>query len=192
MAKSDLQLNKLSFDISGFLGLAERIYNTYLDILSEKLISVIRGEIWTNGNGSRWMRLTATGPVKETRREITENHVVLEAGVDLDELKAKSEETFVRVSVVLHGNLASGPLMTKPGQMTWKKDVSNKSKSTAKSVWLLPGEGKPGAQGFVQIDITKNLKANVEKEIRKYVEDFINNVSRALMGLNLSSFVQVR
>ena len=168
------------------------ICNLLLDDLSQQLKNLVIGEIWLNGNGSRYMRLTACAAVKETSREVTDQHIKLEVGINFDELKSKSEEIFVRVSVVLHGNLgggSSGVLYTKPGQLTYKKHVTNKSMSTAKSVYQLPDEF---AQGDVSIEITGLVSENVEKQANKYVSMFINGLKETLWKINIPAFVDVR
>ena len=189
MAGNDLQLNKLSFNVDGFMSILSNIYSLYLDELSQHLQNVIKKEIITHGNGSKIMRLSAVSEVKETKREITAEKITLEAGIDLDKLKSK-EPVFVRVSVVLHGNLKSGPLRTKPGEDTWNKHVRYKSESGAQTVYLLPRA--MWQEDNVMVDIVNGVSANVTKQIEKHVKTFARNVSRALNSINISAFTEVR
>lgn len=194
MAK-DFIPNKLSFEVDNCLALIESIYNIYLDELSNQLIAIVQKEIWKNGNGSRLMRLSAAAEVKETLREITKNRINLNVGIDTDELKAGREDVYVRVSVVLHGNINgsrtwrdAAKLWTKPGQDTYKKHVLNKGPSTAKTMHMLP-------DGFVQTDvsadITTNVSKNVEQQAAKFVNQFGRNVEKALNSIDWSAFLTV-
>lgn len=193
--RKDFIPNKLSFDTKAFMYRVHKIVDMNLDVLSNKLQQIVIHEIWENGNGSKIMRIDACAQVKETKRTTIKNRIHLAVGIDLKELKSKREDLFVRVSVVLHGNLGSGPLLTKPGKDTWKKNVTNKGPSCAKTVWMLPGEGESGAQGFVQIDvmgdILRGVSENTEKKIKKSVEDFIDKVNHDLNTTNFSSYIKV-
>ena len=191
----DLVLKQLSFDGDACMELIRRIIDVHLDELSYYVKAIVIREVYNNGNGSKGMRIDACAQVKETKREIMDDHIRLEVGIDLEKLRSQ-EDLFVRVSVVLHGNLASGPLLTKPGQDTWKKYVTHKGLSTAKTVWMLPGEGKPGHQGFVQIDVVGDIingvSENAEKELKHYVGAFATVIGHDIQKMNWSAFLNVR
>lgn len=181
---SDWHPNHLSFDSAGAMALIKNIIDAHLSELSDYLVRIVRGEIWLNGNGSHLMRLYADAAVKETKREITNTNVTLEVGIKMDELP---EDGFVRVSVVLHGNQAGGPLMTKPGQITWTKHVLAKHKSTAQTSYLLP-DGMN--QGEKMDDILKNIEENIKHESKKYVDNFIEAVNADVRRINWSAFLR--
>lgn len=192
MAENDLKLNRLSFDTAAFMTLFKDICNLYLDDLSEKLKNLVMGDIWINGNGSYdVMRMTACAAVKETKREITNNHILLEVGIDMDELRSKSEALYVRVYVVLHGNQSEGPLHEKPGAATWNKHVISKripEPDKRNSDNYLPDEFN---QEDVLLDIVGKVSENVQRDANKYVQIFIYGLQGSLRSLNLSSFVNV-
>ena len=195
---SDLQLNHLSFNVVACMDMIKKILNTYLDQLSYYMQLIVANQIWIHGNGSQVMRIDAVSQVKETKREITDDMIELEVGIDLDEVKGKNEDLFVRVSVVLHGNMKGdswtwrdGRVMyTKPGVATYGKNVTNKRVH-------VPAHYKPRAlpDGFAQQnviqDIVNGVEQNVEKQIEKHVNDFEDNVSRALNSINWSAFIEV-
>lgn len=181
---SDFTPYKLSFDAKGAKAAIDEIIDFNLDELSNYLQRTVRSEIFRNGNGSpKVMRLFAAALVEETKREITDDLVTLEVGIKMEGLP---EDAFVRVSVVLHGNQGSGPLMTKPGQMTWGKHVIGKSASTAKTAHALP-------DGFNQDDkfddILEQVVKNVENESAKYVRAFIRAVNRDVQQIDWSRFL---
>lgn len=184
----DLVLKQLSFDSDACMDMIHRIIDVHLDELSYYVQAIVIREVFNNGNGSKGMRIDACAQVKETKREITDDHIKLEVGIDLEKLKSQ-EDLFVRVSVVLHGNLASGPLVTKPGQDTWKKYVTHKSPSTAETVWELP-------DGFAQIDVVGDIidgvSQNAEKELKHYVVAFATVIAHDIQNMNWSAFLNVR
>ena len=195
--QKDLVLNHLSFNTGAFMDMVKKITNMYLDDLSYILMAIVITEILKNGNGSMVMRIDASSKVKETKREVTDDHITLEVGIDLDELQS-NEEMFVRVSVVLYGNMKGNSwtwrdaevMYTKPGQETWGKNVTNKKVH-------VPEHYKPRAMpGFAQPNkyrnIAENISVNTKKEAEKYVGLFVNNVNHALNSINLSAFLEVR
>lgn len=195
---SDFKPNKLSFNVNVCLGLITQVLNAYLDDLSRQLQAIVANEIWKNGNGSSVMRLDAIMQVKETKREITNNMILLEVGIDMDGLKGKSEDLFVRASVVLHGNMKGDSwtwrdarvLYTKPGIATYGKNVTDKRVH-------VPKEYKPRAlpvefsQQNVIGDIIEGVSKNTEAQMHKRVDEFKDNVSKALNSINWSSFITV-
>ena len=188
---NDLHMNSLSFDTTACVALLKSVYDIYLDDLSNELVRIVRDEINKNGNGSSSMRLNAMTEVRETRREVTADEIILEAGIDLAALTGR-EPVFVRVSVVLHGNQTSGKLFTKPGQQTWRKHVSWKATSTAKSVYPLPdGFNQTDKDAVIDAAVMANITTNASKRIDKHFGTFARNVNKALDMIDWSAFVKV-
>ena len=167
------------------MALIKQVIDWHLDSLSMFLQNIVRAAIVGLGNGSKIMRLYAAGVVEETKRSVTNSLVTLEVGIKMNKLP---EDGFVRVSVVLSGNQSEGPLMTKPGQLTWGKHVIGRGMSKAKISYPLPA-------GFNQTDKTNEvmnmIKKNVENDANKRINDFINNVNHDLANLNFSQFIHV-
>ena len=182
MAVSDWTQYKIGFDSAGCNALIKKIYNVHLDVLSEKLINIVRGDIWLNGNGSfKVMRLFTVALVEELKREIASDHILLEVGIKMDQLP---EDAFVRVSVVLHGNQASGPLVTKPGVATWGKHV------IGHEVHVKAGEESYDLpEGFTKYDVIDEIKKNVDNNIQRHINDFMNAVAADVSRINWSAFI---
>ena len=190
--KSDFVPNKLSFDTAAFMSLFKNICNVYLDDLSKELQNLVMGEIWINGNGSyKIMRLTACAAVKETKREITNDHILLEVGIDMDDLKSRSEAIYVRVYVVLHGNQSEGRLHEKPGVATWNKHVLSKGvpdPDNRDSDNYLPDKFN---KEDVFVDIVGKTSENVQNDANRYVKIFLDGITNSMKNINLSAFVKV-
>ena len=180
---SDWHPNKLGFDSAGAMQMIRDVIDWNLDSLSIILQRIVMASLVAFGNGSKIMRLFAAGVVEETNREITDSHVILEIGIKMDNLP---EDGFVRVSVVLHGNQGSGPLMTKPGQMTWGKHVIGRSTSSAKTAYPLPDGFN---QGEKMPDILNMVQKNVENDAKKHISDFIRNVNNDISKIDFSQFI---
>ena len=193
MAMSDLKLNKLRLDTAGCMRAIKDILNIQLDKLSVSLIRIVSSEIQSNGNGSSRMKSRAIWNVKETKREVTSDHVTLEVGINFDDLK-KDEELFVCVSVVLHGNMNGSTwtwrdaqvMYTKPGQETYGKHVTDKRVHVPE--WYTPR----ALPGFAQQDVSREISMNVEKEINRYVGNYMDSVARAIDAMDWSAFLIVR
>lgn len=192
MAMSDFTPNKLSFDVDGCMNAIRKRIDSRLNVLSEALVLIVQREIWQNGNGSHIMRLDAIAQVKETKREITDDEITLEVGIDFDSLKQK-EDLFVRVSVVLYGNMQASQwtwrdarvMYTKPGVETYGKNVTNKRVH-------VPEGYKPRAlPGFAQQDVSGHISENTEKEINRYVDQFMDAVSKDVDNFDWSAFLIV-
>lgn len=190
---SDFTPNKLSFDVKGCIAAVNDVLNYQLDKLSVALIRIISAEIQQNGNGTSEMRARAIWNVKETKREIADDHVTIEVGIDLDELKG-NEEMFVNVSVVLHGNMKGSAwtwrdaqmMYTKPGVVTYGKvDGHIGDKRVHVPKWYRPR----ALPGFAQQDVSREIEQNVEKEINTRVEDFMNSVVNAIDSMDWSLFI---
>lgn len=187
---SDFTPNKLGFNTAACMTAIKELIDLQLDKLSVTLIRIVSAEIQMNGNGSSVMKSRAIWNVKETKREIANDHITLEVGIDLDDLK-KNEELFVCVSVVLHGNMNGSAwtwrdaqvMYTKPGVETYGKNVTDKRVHVP--AWYKPRE----LPGFAQQDVSRYIDENVEKEIQKHVNDFMDGVAHSVDRLDWSAFI---
>ena len=193
---SDFTPNKLVFDTNGCVDMIKNIYNSDLDDLSNKLAQIVIKQIWDNGNGSIVMRLDACANVRETKREITDDRILLEVGIDMEKIRSTKEDLYVRICVVLHGNMMGDSwtwrdartMYTKPGEETYGKNVTNKR------VHVPPDQKpRPLPAGFAQpnamTSIVEGVSQNAEKEVQKHVDNFVNNINKALNSLNWSAFI---
>lgn len=178
MAMSDFVPNKLGFDIYGVMSEINEVIEICLDELSVSFQEVIRKQIINNGNGSSIMKDEALRHVKEISRKLDNGIAELEVGVDED---IADERARIRTVVVLHGNLNSGPLFTKPGKPTWRKHVAYQDTSNAKKVYHL--------DNLMQLDISGKLLDNVMKDVEKYARQFLRDVSQAIMQVNFSDYI---
>ena len=177
---SDFIPNKLSFDTVGAMDEITGAIDICLDELSGQFQEIIRKQIRENGNGSGIMKDEAMRHVKEFSRKFSGSVIELEVGVDED---IGDERARIRTVVVLHGNQNSGPLLTKPGQATWKKHVSFRSQSTATKVYHL--------DNLMQLDISGKLLENAMKEVEKYADDFLNAIEQVVSMIDFSQYVIV-
>lgn len=181
---SDFTPNVLTFDSAGAMNLIRQVIDWHLDELSGFLQNIVRAAIVALGNGSKVMRLFTAGVVEETKREITNSQVVLEVGIKMENLP---EDGFVRVSVVLEGNQGSGPLVTKPGNVTWRKHVVGRGESTAKTSYPLPAGFN---QGSKMDNVLNMIFQNVQNDATKHVNDFIRNINSDVSRLDFSQFLK--
>lgn len=177
---NDFTPNRLSFDVYDAMSDITEIIEICLDELSVSFQEIIRRQIIKNGNGSGQMKDEALRHVKEISRKVTNRIVELEVGVDED---IGDERSRIRTVVVLHGNLNSGPLFTKPGRQTWRKHVSYKDTSTAKSVYHL--------DNLMQLDISGKLLQNSMDDVEKHCNKFLSDVTQAFSTIDLSDYIIV-
>lgn len=188
MAGNDLKMNKLSYNVGGAMSDVKRFVDGALDACADKLVEIFKHEIQRIGNGdSQFMRPDAAKQVRKIVHEVCDDKINFEVGIDEDALKGMSEEIYVRVMVVIHGNMAEGkPLYTKPGQMTYKKYVKDKSMAPE---WMdryaLPIE-------FSQYDKVEYIVRNSMKQIEKYYKDALNAIDQWLDGDFWGKFIEVR
>lgn len=177
---NDFIPNKIGFDVNGAMSEINEVIMLCLDELSVDFQEIIRKEIIKNGNGSDIMKDEALKHVKEISRKFDGGIAELEVGVDEN---VGDERARIRTVVVLHGNLNSGPLFTKPGKQTWKKHVNYRSLSKAKTVYHV--------DNFMQLDISSKLLENSMKQVEKYARRFLANVTKAMQTIDLSQYVTV-
>lgn len=177
---SDFIPNKLSIDIYDATSEINEIIEICLDELSVSFQEVIRRQIIENGNGSGQMKDEALRHVNEISRKIQNGIVELEVGVDEN---IGNERARIRTVVVLHGNLNSGPLLTKPGKPTWRKHVAYRATSNARHVYHL--------DNLMQLDISGKLLENSMKDVEKHCAKFLRNVAQAFSTIDLSDCIIV-
>lgn len=193
---SDFTPNKLGFDTAGYMREFYSCLDISLDRLSRNVIYIMRSEIMANGNGSGVMRQTAAQQVKEISRTIKGTEVELVVGIDEDTLGGFTDQVFVRTMVVLHGNVAHSPLMTKPGQMTWTKNVNSMHLSPPVNKDGSPRKPKMMPDGFMQFEKVsgfgkmRNMLDNIfEKEINRVLEDFYSSLDDMMNSIDYSKYI---
>ena len=195
---SDFIPNHLGFNYAAYMKEFFSCVDIALNRLSRGIQDIMRREIMANGNGSAIMRRTACEQVKEISRSINEKEVELVVGIDEDKLGGFTDQTFVRTMVVLHGNVTSGPLMTKPGQMTWNKHVTNMSMSpllnkdgTPRKPKMLPDEWMQfeKVNGFGRM---RHMLDNMfDKEANRVIRDFYSSLDDLLNSIDYSEYITV-
>lgn len=176
---SDFIPNKLRFDTYGVISEINEIIEISLDELSFMFQEIIRKQIVQNGNGSGIMKDEALRHVKEISRNYKDGIIELEVGVDEN---IGDERARIRTVVVLHGNLNSGPLFTKPGKQTWRKHVAYRDMSNAKTIYHL--------DNLMQLDVSGKLLENSMKEIEKYCSTFLKSIEEAFRYIDLDQYLQ--
>ena len=160
-----------------------KIAENYMSETSDKMVAIMR--VWVDklGNGSHIMRADAVAAVREILREVTSEYINIEVGVDEAMAKSMSEEFFIRTMVVLHGNQAGGPIKTKPGQTTWKKNVTYSSVNTySQSVYNIP-------QFDWRFDVAAGVVEMTMKEIEKYFKDMLSSIEKICTAEFFASFL---
>ena len=198
MAMADFTPNQLSFDTNGYMRAFEQFLTMAIDRLSYSVQDLMRSEIMANGNGSKVMRETACAQVQELDRKIDGNEVTLVIGIDESKLGGFTSQVFVRTAVVLHGNVTYEPLVTKPGQMTWKKDVSYMSISPAVNEDGTPRKPKMMPKGFMQYEKVNGFGAErhmldniLNNRINRAIGDFYDLLDRLINSIDYSQFIIV-
>lgn len=196
MAGSDFTPNRLGFNSSGYMNEFRRYLDLALDRLSYSVQDIMRREIMNNGNGSRVMRSTACAQVKELERNIDGTEVELIVGIDEDSLGGFTNQTFVRTMVVLHGNVTSGPLMTKPGKLTWKKDVNYMSMSPQTNKDGSPRKARLLPRKFSQFEKVDGFGANrkmldnmMGKQLDHVIKDFYGYFDQLIGNIDYSQYI---
>lgn len=193
---SDYIPNQLGFDADGYMREVESAVNMALDRLSFSVQDLMKREIMANGNGSRIMRNTACEQVKEISREFDNGIVELVVGIDESSLGDFSRDVFVRTMVVLHGNVTDGPLMTKPGRMTWRKHVTDYHLSPTENEDGTPRKPYIMPDAMMQYEMVngfgdqRHMLDNVlEKQINHVIDDFYNIVCQYIYNIDSSQYI---
>lgn len=188
--------NKLGFDVNRYMQDFMRYLNIAVDRLSFSVQELMKREIMTNGNGSYVMRETAANQVRELSRKVEPDRVELEVGIDESKLGGFTNQVYTRTMVVLHGNVTSGPLMTKPGKMTWKKNVSFMSLSPPLNKDGTPRKQKMMPGSFMQYEKvngfgnSRHMLQNImENQINHVLDDFFDMLNQLMNNLDYSSYV---
>ena len=179
---SDFTPNKLRFNSAACMQAIMAMADAYMSQTSDIMVTLFKKEIDRNGNGSSFMRSDAKKVVHEILHEVAQDHITIEAGFDEAMAASMAKDFYVRVMVVIHGNQAGGPLTSKPGMHTFKKNVVGYGLSTAETLYPLPPK-------FNQPDISAPLRDNVMKEIEKYFEVMMIKICESLSGDFFSQFI---
>ena len=193
---SDFTPNKLGFNTNAYMHEFEKYLNIALDRLSFSVQEIMKREIMANGNGSRVMRATACAQVQELERKFDGSEATLVVGIDESKLGGFSDQVFVRTMVVLHGNVAHSPLMTKPGQMTWKKHANYMSLSPAVNKDGSPRKPKIMPDEFMQYEKVNGFGASrhmldniMGKQLEHVIKDFYSLFDQLLNNIDYSQFI---
>ena len=193
---SDFVPNKLGFNTNAYMQEFYRYLDIALNRLSYSVQDIMKREIMANGNGSKVMRETACAQVKEIERKINGSEVTLTVGIDESKLGGFSDQVFVRTMVVLHGNVAWGPLMTKPGRMTWKKDVNYMSMSPPVNKDGSPRKPKMMPDSFMQFEMVngfgsaRHMLDNIfGDQMNHIIDDFYNLLEQLTSNIDYSQFI---
>lgn len=178
---SDFTPNKLGFDTSGCTRAILMAADALMKETSDILVLLFKKEIDRNGNGSRFMRDDAKKVVHEILHEVAEDHISIEAGFDEDMARSMATDFYVRTMVVIYGNQANGPIWTKPGASTWKKNVVGYGPSGARTKYPL--------YRFNQFDFHDKMVENVMKQINKYFDVMVAKLATLLDGEFFGRFI---
>ena len=189
---ADFKANNIGFDAARFRRDFLAMLNSATDTLSKKIIELMRNEIMLNGNGSEDMKKTAMQQVREISRKITDHEFELVVGIEEEGLGEFKDQTFTRTMVVLHGNNANGPLMTKPGKMTWRKHVIDYHLSPTENEDGTPRQPRTLPESWNQYDVVKPMLDNIMKQVDAPIKDFENDVEHRFDAMDLSIYVTVR
>ena len=179
MASLEFVPYPIGYDSAGVMKEIDSIVNIKLDEFARTMIRVLGNAIYSAGNGSTRMKTDAVKQVKELSR--SGGGGIYEMEVGIDEGAISDDIARIRTIVVLHGNLHSGPLRTKPGEDTWDKHISSQSESGAATIYLLPG-------GMWQHERTDKILDAYDKEIEKYVKVLAHDLEILLMSIDYSKY----
>ena len=155
MAELKLDMKTVSINTAAAKAKVLLVVKDAMEQVAEQMGDLIKREIAHNGNGSSIMRNDAINMVKTMIKEANYEKVIYESGIDPTTLAGCAFDMRVRVLTVLTGNQHSGPLVSKPGASTFKKNVTGPSASRAANVYPLP-------EGFNQnFDLTAQGMDNI-------------------------------
>ena len=179
MAKNDLIMNHVSFNETGYMADIKDILNICLDTLSGHMHDVLCAAIAQCSEAAMVMIIEAQKNVKEISREVDNNHVSIEVGIDEGAIGG-GEQGFVRVMVTLYGNHS---VWARPGGVAWTKHVNTKRPNQVKTEYHLPY--------FEQGDHSAVMMKAFEHDIKKYVKDFLDMVYTMISSIDYSQYIQV-
>lgn len=177
-----MPLNKLGFNSRACMEAIKQIADAEISKASEIMLEIFAHYVTELGNGSGIMKMAALACIRETLHEVTDTYLKVKGGVDEDMAKAASEEVYVRVMVVLHGNMHSGPMQTKPGVATFPKHVGARRMSPAKEVVPLPFFEQPA-------DVAEQIKESAMRDMEKHIRAMLRNIAAATSGDFFAGFV---
>jgi len=178
---SDFTPNKLGFDSAGCNRAILMAADAFMKETSDDLVMLFKKEIDKNGNGSHIMRDDAKKVVHEILHEVAADHITIEAGFDEEMARSMAKDFYVRTMVVIYGNQANGPIWTKPGLSTWKKNVIGYGPSGAKTKYPL--------YRFNQFDFHDKMVENVMKQIEKHFKDMVEKLASFFDGEFFGRFI---
>lgn len=189
MAMADFTPNQLSFDTAGFMKEFDSFLTIATNWLSSRVIDLFQNEISINSEASKEMKKAARDSVREISRKIVGGILELEIGVDESYAHSRGTEFYVKTMATIYGNLAQKRIYTKPGQYTWRKDVTDYHLNTkSKKVRRI--------KQFEQKDHSKKMVngmlKNVNNMSNKYLDQYIEMIDRFLDAALFDKYVIVR
>ena len=183
MAMSDFTPNRL-----GYMGAActeeiRKICAEEMERTSDILVEIIQKQIDYLGNGTKAMKWAAKQAIKKILVDLYNPVMTIGVGVDEDYAQSVSFQFYVRALVVIYGNQHDGPLKTKPGKNTFKKEVFDYGPSKAQKEYNLP-------DGFNQESVAQYIQENTLKEIQKYFTDMMDNIDRRCSEAFFGQFLE--
>ena len=176
--------NPIGFDSAGCMRAIRMMAEAYMNQTEDIMIEIMKRHVKEYGNGSKIMISDAASAVREILREVTNEYINIEVGVDESYARAMSEQFYVRTMVVLHGNQAEGPIHTKPGRSTWKKHVDYRSQNTySRTVHPIP-------QFDWRVDVTQAVLKSTMQDIQQYFEDMLRYIGDACDAAFFARFLK--
>ena len=185
MAGSNITFPTISIDAAGATAAIQKLAREKLEECADQLIEIMKKEVNANGHGSSLMREVAAEAVRKELKEMSLDKITYEVGIDESLISGLAENFYVTVMVVLHGNTQNGGIWTKPGQMTFTKNILAKRPS--------PAEGEPKRlQFFDQFgDRSGFILDNSMKQIEAIFKDAMASVAAAINSGFLAPFIHV-
>lgn len=174
---SDFIPNKISFDVAGYKSEFNQCLNIALDKLSGNMHDVLCRVISQCSEAAGIMIKVTQDNVREISREITNDYVKIEVGIDENDF-AGDEQTRVRVMVTLHGN---HEVWARVGGVAWTKHVNEKRKNNVQTEYRLPF--------FEQSDHSDTMMLAFDRDIEKHVRDFFDTLDGLLASIDYSKYI---
>lgn len=185
---SDFVRYKLGFNTAGFMKDFEQILDIAVNWLSDRVVELFQSEIWNNSEASKVMKSDARKAVREISRKLVSGILELEVGVDEDFAKSAGVQFYIRTMVSIYGNLDQGAIVTKPGQYTWRKNVTDYHKNVfSKKVKRI----KPFEQKGHSKAIVKGVLKNIGDRSNKYINDFLTMIDTSVSGAMFERYITV-